>query len=328
MPNIHKSIEELVGNTPLLELSNYEIKKKLYGRIAVKLELANPNQSVKDRIAFAMINDAEKRGLLHKGDIIVDTTSGNTGIGLAAAAAVKGYRFRVYIQDEVSIERFQVIHAFGGETIKLSEVPTVAQILQETGGDFIAATQELERLLKASGEPIVFVNQIVNPANPQIHKETTGPEIWRDTDGNVDYFVAAVGTGGTISGAGAYLKSRNPGIRIAAVQPGPNSLPSEENPHPDEIFGVHPFVGIDEKFLPKTFNRNIYDEAFAIETVEAYQAAREAAKYDGILLGTSSGAILAAATKIAQRPETSGKLIVAVAPDTGLRYLTTPLYDV
>lgn len=327
MGKVYESITELVGRTPLLELKNYEKKHGLEAKLLVKLEYYNPNQSVKDRIACAMIEDAEKKGLLKPGYTIVETTSGNTGIGLAAIAAAKGYKFRVYIQDNVSEERFKVIKAFGGKTIKLSEEPAVAKTLDETGGDFIAAIKTLEEEILSKEKDIFFVNQTANPANPAIHEATTGPEIWEDTDGTVDIFVGNVGTGGTVSGAGKYLKSRKPDIQVVAIQPGSNSLPSEGNPKPEEITGVHPFEGVPEERIPKTFDVTIYDEKFEVETYQAYEAAREAAKTDGILVGTSSGAAIYAATQIAKRPENKGKKIVALLPDTGLRYLSTKLFE-
>lgn len=327
MGKVYESITELVGKTPLLELKNYEKKHQLEAKLLVKLEYYNPNQSVKDRIAYAMIKDAEKKGLLKPGYTVVETTSGNTGIGLAAIAAAKGYKFRVYIQDNVSVERFKVIKAFGGQTIKLSEVPEVAKTLAETGGDFIAAIKTLEEKVLSKEKDIFFVNQIENPANPAIHEATTGPEIWEDTDGEVDIFVGNVGTGGTVSGTGKYLKSKNPDIKVVALQPGPNSLPSDANPEPEEITGVHPFEGIPAERIPKTFDVNIYDEKFEVETYQAFEAAREAAKTDGILVGTSSGAAIYAATQLAKRPENKGKTIVALLPDTGLRYLSTKLFE-
>lgn len=327
MGKVYESITELVGKTPLLELKNYEKKHGLEAKLLVKLEYYNPNQSVKDRIAFAMIEDAEKKGLLKPGYTVVETTSGNTGIGLAAIAAAKGYKFRVYIQDNVSEERFKVIKAFGGQTIKLSEEPAVAKTLAETGGDFIAAIKTLEEEVLSKEKDIFFVNQTANPANPAIHEATTGPEIWEDTDGKVDIFVGNVGTGGTVSGTGKYLKSKNPDIQVVAIQPGPNSLPSEDNPEPEEITGVHPFEGIPEERIPATFDVTIYDEKFEVETVQAFEAAREVAKTDGILVGTSSGAAIYAATQLAKRPENKGKTIVALLPDTGLRYLSTKLFE-
>ncbi|HAG04197.1 MAG TPA: cysteine synthase [Lachnospiraceae bacterium] len=324
---VYKSITELVGKTPLLELSNYEKKHNLQAKILVKVEYFNPNQSVKDRIALAMVEDAEKKGLLKPGYTIIETTSGNTGIGLAAIAASKGYKFRVYVQDNVSKERFQVIKAFGGETIKLSEEPAVKEALDSTGGDFVAAIAALREKVLSKQKDIFFVDQVSNPANPAIHEATTGPEIWEDTEGKVDIFVANVGTGGTVSGAGKFLKSKNKNIKIVAIQPGPNSLPSDENPEPEEITGVHPFDGVPAERVPQTMDRTIYDEKFEAETIDAYRAAREVAKTDGILVGTSSGAAIHAATELAKRPENKGKTIVAVLPDTGLRYLSTNLFN-
>lgn len=327
MSGVHKSITELVGKTPLLEITNYEREHNLDAKLIVKLEYYNPNQSVKDRIALSMIEDAEKKGLLKPGYTIVETTSGNTGIGLAAIAAAKGYKFRVYIQDNVSEERFKVIKAFGGITIKLSEEPAVKEVLAETNGDFVAAIKALEENVLSKEKDIFFVNQIANPANPAIHEATTGPEIWEDTEGNIDILVACVGTGGTVSGTGKFLKEKNPNIKVVAVQPGPNSLPSEDNPKPEEITGVHAFEGIPKERIPKTMDVHIYDEKFEVETYDAFQAARAVAKTDGILVGTSSGAAIYAATQIAKRPENKGKKIVAVLPDTGLRYLSTKLFE-
>lgn len=327
MGQIHKSITELVGKTPILELVNYEKKNHLEAKILVKLEYFNPNQSVKDRIALAMIEDAEKKGLLKPGYTIVETTSGNTGIGLAAIAAAKGYKFRVYIQDNVSQERFQVIQAFGGETIKLSEEPAIAEVMEATNGDFVAAIAALREKVLSKEKDIFFVDQTANPANPAIHEATTGPEIWEDTEGNVDILVANVGTGGTVSGTGKFLKQKNPNIKVVAIQPGVNSLPSDDNPAPEEITGVHAFEGVPAERVPSTMDLNIYDEKYEVETIEAYQAAREVAKTDGILIGTSSGAAIYAATQLAKRPENKGKTIVAVLPDTGLRYLSTNLFN-
>lgn len=328
MAKIYESITELIGKTPLLEIKNYERKHNLKARILVKLEYYNPNQSIKDRIAYAMIEDAEKKGILKPGDTIVETTSGNTGIGLAAIAAAKGYKFRVYIQDQVSEERFKVIKAFGGETIKLSEEPAIAKVLEETGGDFVAAIKVLREEILSKEKNIYFADQVSNPANPAIHEATTGPEIWEDTDGNVDIFVASVGTGGTVSGTGRYLKSKKPDIKIVVIQPGPNSLPSAENPEPEEITGMHSFEGVPLERVPATMDINIYDEKFEVETYQAYEAAREVAKTDGILIGTSSGAAIYVATILAKRPENEGKTIVVVLADTGLRYLSTNLFQV
>jgi len=328
MANIHNSITELVGHTPLLQLNGYAKTHSLEADVIGKLEFFNPNQSVKDRIALAMIEDAEQSGRLKEGFTVVETTSGNTGIGLAAIAAAKGYPFRVYIQDQVSEERFKVIKAFGGKTIKLTEEPTIAKTLQETNGDFVAAIEALKTQVISKEKEVVFVDQCSNPANPAVHRRTTGPEIWEDTDGKVDIFVACVGTGGTLSGVGNFLKSKNPNVKIVGVQPGPNSLPSETNPTPaEEITGVHPFVGVPDNVVPSTLDRNVFDEVIKVEALEAYKAAREVAKSDGILIGASSGAALFAATQLALRPENKGKKIVAVFPDTGLRYLSTNLFN-
>ena len=327
MGKVYSSITELVGRTPLLEIKNYAKQHGLEAKVLVKLEYYNPNQSVKDRIALNMIEDAEKKGLLKPGYTVVETTSGNTGIGLAAIAAAKGYKFRVYVQDNVSQERFQVIRAFGGETIKLSEVPAIKKTLEETNGDFVAAIKSLREEVLSKEKDIYFVDQISNPANPEIHEKTTGPEIWEDTDGKVDILVANVGTGGTVSGTGRFLKSKNPDIKVYAIQPGANSLPSEANPEPEEITGVHPFEGVPAERVPSTMDLSIYDEKLEVETNEAYRAAREVAKSDGILIGTSSGAAIVAAAKLAKRPENKGKTIVAVLPDTGLRYLSTNLFN-
>jgi cysteine synthase A len=326
MSNINQSITELVGHTPLLQLNGYIKKHDLPATVIGKLEFFNPNQSVKDRIALSMIEEAEASGRLKPGDTVVETTSGNTGIGLAAIAAAKGYPFRVYIQDQVSAERFQVIQAFGGKTIKLTEEPVIAKTLAETNNDFVAAIKALKENVLDKEEHVCFVDQCSNPANPSAHRKTTGPEIWEDTDGQVDILVACVGTGGTISGTGAYLKEKNPNIKVYAVQPGPNSLPSEKNPTPEEITGVHPFEGVPPEIVPANLDRSVYDEKLDIETSEAYEAARELAKSDGILVGTSSGAALAAAAKLAKRLENKGKKIVVIFPDTGLRYLSTNLF--
>ena len=328
MGKINQSITELVGRTPLLQLNGYSNLHGLTADIIGKLEYFNPNQSVKDRIALSMIEDAERKGLLKEGDTIVETTSGNTGIGLSAIAAAKGYPFRVYIQDQVSEERFKVIKAFGGKTIKMTEEPAIAKTLEETNGDFVAAIKTLKEEVLDKEEHVYFVDQCSNPANPEAHRKTTGPEIWEDTNGQVDIFVACAGTGGTISGAGAYLKEKNPKVKIVAVQPGPNSLPSDEKTVPDEeITGVHPFEGVPKEIVPANMNLNIYDEFIEVEALDAYKAAREVAKTDGILVGTSSGAALYAATELAGRPENKGKKIVVIFPDTGLRYLSTNLFE-
>lgn len=326
MAKIYESIAELVGRTPLLELKNYEEKHNLKARILVKLEYFNPNQSVKDRITLAMVEDVERSGKLKKGDTIVELTSGNTGVGLAAIAAAKGYKFRAYIQDQVSKERYQLVHAFGGETVKLSDVPEIVKSMEENGADFVECCKALERAI--SGEKNVwFADQTRNHANPDIHFKTTGPEIWQDTDGNVDIFVANVGTGGTLSGAGNYLKSKNPNIQVVGIQPTEDSFQSEERPDQEEITGVHPFENVEERYIPANLDRKVYDDWYDVHTNQAYEAAREAAKTDGILIGASSGAAIYAAAKLAEKQENAGKTIVALLPDTGLRYLSTHLFD-
>lgn len=326
MGKVYISIAELVGRTPLLELKNYEEKHNLKAKILVKLEYYNPNQSVKDRIALAMVEEAERSGKLKKGDTIIELTSGNTGIGLAAIAAAKGYKFRVYIQDQVSKERFQVIHAFGGETVKLSEVPEIVESMEKYGADFVECVKALERAVKDE-KNIWFADQTRNSANPNVHFRTTGPEIWQDTDGKVDIFVANVGTGGTLSGAGNYLKSQNPNIKVVGIQPTEDSFQSPERPDQEEITGVHPFENVEERFIPANLDRKVYDDWYEVHTNQAYEYARKVAKTDGILVGASSGAAIYAATKLAEKPENAGKTIVAVLPDTGLRYLSTHLFD-
>jgi cysteine synthase A len=329
MSKIYQSITELVGRTPLLRLTGLEKKHGLKAELVVKLEYYNPNQSVKDRIALAMIEDAEQKGTLRKGITIVDMTSGNTGIGLAAIAAAKGYKFKTYVIDNVSVERFKTIEAFGGETIKLFSIPEVREVLEKNGPDFFAIRNALENAVLSKQKDIVFVNQTFNEANPAVHRRTTGPEIWEDTGGRIDFFVAAVGTGGTVSGAGAFLKEKNPAIRIAAVEPHPDSAPGKHNPNPEpeEIFGVHPFTYVPAAWLPGVFDTKIYDESIQVRTQEAFETARAVAKTDGVMLGTSSGAAIHAAVRIAQRPENAGKRIVAIAADNGTRYLSTNLFE-
>lgn len=327
MAKVYSSITELVGKTPLLEIKNFEEKHNLGARILVKLEYYNPNQSVKDRIALAMIEDAEQKGLLKPGYTVVEVTSGNTGIGVASIAAAKGYASRVYVQDNVSKERFQVLQAFGSKVIKLNDEPIIAQALAETNNDIIAAINKLRDEVLSKEKNIYYVDQMQNPANPLAHETTTGPEIWADTDGKVDILVANVGTGGTVSGTGRYLKAQNPNIKVVAIQPGEKSIPSVDNPSPEEITGVHPFEGVPKELVSKNMDLEVYDERFDVETIEAYRAAREIAKTDGILVGTSSGAAIHAAAQLAKRPENKGKTIVAILPDTGLRYLTTNLFD-
>lgn len=325
MGNINKSITELIGHTPLLELTNYEQKKDLKAQLIVKLEFFNINQSTKDRIAVRIIENAEKEGKLKKGDTIVETSSGNTGIAIAGIAAAKGYKFRAYLQDQVSEERFQVINALGGDTVKFSTIPEAQKVLEEQDGDFVLAMKALKELLR-NDKSIFFADQCYNLANSEAHYTTTGPEIWEDTDGKVDIVVIAVGTGGTISGVGAYIKEKNPAVKIIAVEPGKNSIPTKDNPHPEEITGIHAFKDMPLERKPDTLDLSVIDEVIPVETEQAYEAAREVAKTEGFLIGTSSGAAIYAATKLASREENRGKQIVVIAPDTGLRYLSTNLY--
>ena len=319
MAKIYSSIAELVGRTPLLELKNYEEKHDLKAKIFVKLEYFNPNQSVKDRIALAMVEEAEKSGELKKDDTIIELTSGNTGIGLAAIAAAKGYKFRVYIQDQVSSERYQVIQAFGGETVKLSEVPEIVESFEKYGADFIEATKALQRHLKDE-KNYWFADQGTNPANPDVHFRTTGPEIWQDTDGKVDIFVANVGTGGTLSGAGNYLKSQNPDVKIVALEPASSPVLSTGKG------GPHKIQGIGAGFVPDVLNTKVYDEVYKADNEEGFATAKLLAKHEGILVGISSGAALSGAIALAKRPENKGKTIVALLPDSGDRYYSTPLF--
>ncbi|MGE7664542.1 PLP-dependent cysteine synthase family protein [Ureibacillus composti] len=324
---IKKSITELVGKTPLLEIVNYEKQHQLEAEIIVKLEYLNPANSVKDRIALAMIEDAEQKGLLKEGDSIIETTSGNTGIGLAAIAAAKGYKLKIYIQDNVSVERTKAIRALGAEVVPFSDVPEILQTIEESDGDFVEVINVLKEKVISKQQNSIFLHQLENEANPRIHFETTGPEIWEDTDGEVDILVATVGTGGTLSGAGAFLKSKNSTIKIVGVEPATNSIPTVENPDIPEITGVHRFSDVEEKRVPVNVNKEVIDEVIEVETSQANEAARAVAKSDGILVGTSSGAAIWVATQLAKRPENKGKKIVAILPDTGLRYLSTDLFE-
>lgn len=306
---IHSSILSLVGNTPLVELSNYEKENKLEAKLIAKLEYFNPAGSVKDRIAKAMIEDAEAKGLLKEGSTIIEPTSGNTGIGLSAIASAKGYKVIITMPETMSVERRNLIKAYG------------AQIVLTEGSKgmkgAIAKANELAKEIPNSFIPGQFENQ----ANPKAHFETTGPEIWKDTEGKVDIFVAGVGTGGTISGVGEYLKSKNPNIKIIAVEPASSPVLSKGTP------GAHKIQGIGAGFVPDTLNTKIYDEIITIENEEAFETGNKIAKTDGILVGISSGAAIKAATKVALRSENKGKTIVVLLPDTGDRYLSTPLFN-
>ncbi len=328
MSKVYSSIAELVGNTPLLELNGYEKKYNVNAHVLAKLEYLNPNGSSKDRPALNMILEAEKSGELKPGDTIVETTSGNTGIGIAGIAASRGYKFRIYMQDTASEERFKVIRAFGGVTEKLGENPYSSKALRESGGDIVAAINALRENVFSRDDHLFFTDQMANKANPEAHFKTTGPEIWNDTDGNVDIFIAGVGTGGTFSGTAKYLRSMKNDIQLIAVQPGPGSIPSEEHPVLErEIAGVHPFEGVPADRVPVNMDTSLYDECFRVEAAEAYEAARDVARTDGILVGPSSGAAIYAARKVAERPENRGKNIAIILPDTGLRYLSAGLFE-
>ena len=307
MAKIYKNAAELVGNTPLLEVGNLEKELGLEARILVKLEYFNPAGSAKDRIALSMIEDAEERGVLKPGAVIIEPTSGNTGIGLASLAAIKGYRVILTMPETMSVERRNILKAYGAEIV----------LTDGTKGmnGAIAKANEL-----AKEENSFIPGQFDNPANPAIHKKTTGPEIWRDTDGQVDVFVAGVGTGGTITGVGEYLKSQNPDVKVVAVEPATSPVLSQGKS------GPHKIQGIGAGFVPKALNTEVYDEVFPVENEDAFTVGKLIAKHEGILVGISSGAALYAAIQLAKRPENKGKTIVALLPDSGDRYYSTPLF--
>ncbi|MDP4118960.1 MAG: cysteine synthase A [Bacillota bacterium] len=309
MSKIYSSLTDLIGGTPLLRLRNYEKQNNLQAELIAKLEYFNPAGSVKDRIAKAMIEDAEEKGLLSAESVIIEPTSGNTGIGLAAVAAAKGYRIILTMPETMSIERRNLLKAYGAELV-----------LTEGAKGMKGAIEKAEEL--AAVTPHSFIpGQFVNPANPATHKATTGPEIWKDTDGKVDAFVAGIGTGGTISGTGEYLKSQNPNIKVIAVEPADSPVLSKG------IAGPHKIQGIGAGFVPETLNTKIYDEIIAVSNDDAFEAGKGMSKSEGLLVGISSGAALYAATEFAKRPENAGKKIVVLLPDTGERYLSTPLFN-
>lgn len=306
---IYKKATELIGNTPLLELGNYEKAHGLEATILAKLEYLNPAGSVKDRIARAMLDDAESRGLLKPGSVIIEPTSGNTGIGLAAVAATRGYRIILTMPETMSVERRSLLRAYGAELVLTEGAKGMKGA--------IAKAQELA----AQTENSFIPGQFTNPANPRAHRVTTGPEIWRDTDGKVDIFVAGVGTGGTVTGVGEYLKAQNPDVRVVAVEPAGSPVLS------GGASGPHKIQGIGAGFVPDTLNRAVLDEILPVENEDAFVAGRELARREGVLAGISSGAALHAATVLAKRPENRGKMIVVLLPDTGDRYLSTPLFS-
>ena len=308
MSNIYKSADQLIGNTPLLEVTNIEKKLGLEATVLVKLEYLNPAGSVKDRVAKAMIEDAEAKGLLKPGSVIIEPTSGNTGIGLAFIAAAKGYRIILTMPETMSVERRNILKAYGAELV-----------LTEGAKGMKGAIAKAEELAKEI--PGGFIpGQFVNPANPAIHKATTGPEIWRDTDGKVDVFIAGVGTGGTVTGVGEYLKEQNPAVRVVALEPAASPVLSEGRA------GSHKIQGIGAGFVPDVLNTAVYDEVFQADHLDAFEAAKLLAKEEGVSVGISSGAALHGAIELAKRPENKGKVIVALLPDSGDRYYSTPLF--
>ncbi len=309
MARVYEDITQLVGGTPLVKVKNYSKEQGLEATVLVKLEYLNPAGSVKDRIAKAMIEDAEKKGLLKEGSVIIEPTSGNTGIGLAAIAASKGYRAILTMPETMSVERRNLLKAYGAEIV-LTEGSKGMK-------GAIAKADELAKEIPGSFIP----GQFVNPANPAAHRSTTGPEIWADTDGKVDFFVAGVGTGGTLTGVGEYLKSKNPKVKVVAVEPETSPVLSKGTA------GPHKIQGIGAGFVPDTLNTKIYDEIIPVANEDAFATGKEIARKDGILVGISSGAALYAATQLAKRPENKGKTIVVLLPDTGDRYLSTALFQ-
>ena len=308
MSKIYTSADQLIGRTPLLELVHIEKEEKLEAKVLAKLEYFNPAGSVKDRIAKAMIDDAEAKGLLKPGSVIIEPTSGNTGIGLASVAAARGYRIIIVMPETMSVERRQLMKAYGAELVLTEGAKGMKGA--------IAKADELAKELPNSFIP----GQFVNPANPAVHKATTGPEIWEDTDGNVDIFVAGVGTGGTVTGTGEYLKSQNPNVKVVAVEPASSPVLSQGHA------GAHKIQGIGAGFVPDVLDTKIYDEIITVENDDAFATGRLIGKHEGVLVGISSGAAVWAAIDLAKRPENKGKTIVALLPDTGDRYLSTPLF--
>ena len=307
---ICKSIDELIGNTPLLELSNFEKNHGQNATILGKVEMMNPAGSIKDRVAKALLDSAEAAGKINKDTVLIEPTSGNTGIGLASLAAARGMRIIIVMPETMSIERRKLMKAYGAELV-----------LTDGSKGMSGAIEKADQLL-AEIENSFIPGQFTNPANPAAHEATTGPEIWEDTDGKVDIFVAGVGTGGTLSGTGKFLKSKNPNVKVVAVEPATSPVLSEGHG------GAHGIQGIGAGFIPETLNTQIYDEVVTISDDEAFETGRELAAKDGLLVGISSGAAVAAARKLAERPENAGKTIVAILPDTGERYLSSAMFDI
>ena len=305
---VYRKITDLIGGTPLLELTNYEKANELNAKIYAKLEYFNPAGSVKDRIAKAMLDDAEEKGLLKPGAVIIEPTSGNTGIGLASVAASRGYKVILTMPETMSVERRNLLKAYGAELVLTEGAKGMAGA--------IAKAKELAEQTPNSYIP----SQFTNPANPAVHLKTTGPEIWADTDGKVDIFVAGVGTGGTLSGVGAYLKSQNPNVKVVAVEPASSPVLSGGKA------GPHKIQGIGAGFVPDTLNTDVYDEILPVQNEDAFATGRALARSEGVLVGISSGAAVFAAAQLAKRPENAGKVIVALLPDTGERYLSTPMF--
>ena len=308
MAKVYQSATDLIGNTPLLEVTKLEKSKGLEAKVLIKLEYFNTSGSVKDRAAYYMVKDAEEKGLLKEGSVIIEPTSGNTGIGLASIAAAKGYRIILTMPETMSVERRNILKAYGAEIV-----------LTEGAKGMKGAIAKADELAKEI-DGAVILGQFVNPANPAVHKATTGPEIWDQTDGKVDIFVAGVGTGGTLTGVGEYLKEQNPDVKIVAVEPATSPVLSKGTA------GAHKIQGIGAGFVPKALNTEVYDEVFPVENEDAFTVGKLIAKHEGILVGISSGAALYAAIQLAKRPENKGKTIVALLPDSGDRYYSTPLF--
>lgn len=309
MSKVYTSVTELIGRTPLIELVNIEKKYDLKAKVVAKLELFNPAGSVKDRVAKAMVEDAEKSGKLKKGSTIIEPTSGNTGIGLASVATAKGYKTILTMPETMSVERRNLLKAYGAEIVLTDGTKGMSGA--------IAKAKELEKEIDGG----IILGQFENPANPKAHFDTTGPEIWEDTDGNVDFFVAGVGTGGTLSGVGNFLKSKKADVKVIAVEPQTSPVLSEGHG------GPHKIQGIGAGFVPETLDTKVYDEIFTVENEAAFATGKAIARTEGVLVGISSGAAVYAATELAKRPENKGKIIVALLPDTGDRYLSTPMFS-